>query len=100
MVKKISFIIIINIILLFLIELSVRFVLDYFNYPKVYKISNIDNNRYDFQVIEETIICKLIAYESPLVKLVLISLAKKLEIINGIRSIDHHNKLKAEGLII
>ena len=48
MVKKISFIIIINIILLFLIELSVRFVLDYFNYPKVYKISNIDNNRYDF----------------------------------------------------
>ena len=45
-------------------------------------------------------ISKLIGNENPLVQLVLISLAKKLEIINGIRSIDHHNKLKTEGLIV
>ena len=45
-------------------------------------------------------IYKLISNENPLVQLVLISLAKKLEIINGIRSIDHHNKLKKEGCII
>ena len=48
MLKKISFVILINIILLIFIELSVRFVLDYFNFPKFYKISNIDSNRYDF----------------------------------------------------
>ena len=44
-------------------------------------------------------ISKLIDRESSLVQLTLISLAKKLEIINGIRSIDHHNKLKREGLL-
>ncbi len=48
MLKKISFVILINIILLTIIELSVRFVLDYLNFPKFYKISNIDSNRYDF----------------------------------------------------
>lgn len=48
MLKKISFVILINIILLVLIELSVRFALDYFNLPKFYKLNNIDNNRYDF----------------------------------------------------
>ena len=48
MLKKISFIILINGNLLILIELSVRFVLGYFNFPKFYKVSNIDDNRYDF----------------------------------------------------
>ena len=48
MLKKISFIILINVILLIFIELSVRFVLGYFNFPKFYKVSNIDDNRYDF----------------------------------------------------
>ena len=48
MLKKISFVILINIILFIFIELSVRFFLDYFNFPKFYKISNIDSNRYDF----------------------------------------------------
>ena len=48
MLKKISFVILINLILFIFIELSVRIVLDYFNFPKFYKISNIDSNRYDF----------------------------------------------------
>lgn len=48
MLKKISFLILINTILFIFIELSVRIVLDYFNFPKFYKISNIDSNRYDF----------------------------------------------------
>ena len=52
------------------------------------------------KVIRGIMISKLIDNESPLVQLTLISLAKKLEIINGIRSIDHHNKLKREGLLI
>ena len=38
MLKKISFVILINIILLIFIELSVRFVLDYLNFPKFYVI--------------------------------------------------------------
>ena len=52
------------------------------------------------KVIKRAMISKLIGNENPLVQLVLISLAKKLEIINGIRSIDHHNKLQQEGLLI
>ena len=52
------------------------------------------------KVIKRAMISKLIGNESPLVQLVLISLAKKLEIINGISSIDHHNKLQQEGLLI
>ena len=51
------------------------------------------------KVIKGMLISKLINNEDPLVQLSLISLAKKLEIINGIRSIDHHNKLIKEGLI-
>jgi hypothetical protein len=50
-------------------------------------------------VIKASMITKLIKEENSLVQLVLISLAKKLEIVNGIRSIDHYNKLKKEGLI-
>ena len=52
------------------------------------------------KVIKGSMISKLINEEDSLVQLALISLAKKLEIINGIRSIDHHNKLKKEGLVI
>ena len=52
------------------------------------------------KVIKGSMISKLINEENPVVQLVLISLAKKLEIINGIRSIDHHNKLKKEGLVV
>ncbi|MBF95655.1 MAG: hypothetical protein CMJ13_00315 [Pelagibacterales bacterium] len=52
------------------------------------------------KIIKGIMISKLVINENPLVQLALISLAKKLEIINGIRSIDHHNKLKQEGLII
>ena len=52
------------------------------------------------KVIKGIMISKLINNENSLVQLTLISLAKKLEIINGIRSIDHHNKLKKEGLIL
>ena len=48
MLKKISFVILINIILFIFVELSVRLVLDYLNFPKFYKLSNIDSNRYDF----------------------------------------------------
>ena len=48
MLKKISFVILFNLILLFLVELTVRFVLDYLNLPKFYKVSGIDSNRYDF----------------------------------------------------
>ena len=51
------------------------------------------------KVIKGSMISKLIDRESSLVQLTLISLAKKLEIVNGIRSIDHHNKLKQEGLL-
>ena len=51
-------------------------------------------------VIKSEIISKLIKNENSLVQLALISLAKKLEILNGIRSIDHYNKLKKEGLIV
>ena len=51
-------------------------------------------------VIKSTMISKLIKKENSLVQLSLISLAKKLEILNGIRSIDHHNKLKKEGLLL
>ena len=52
------------------------------------------------KIIKGVMISKLIDNENPLVQLSLISLAKKLEIINGIRSIDHHNRLKKEGLIV
>ncbi len=45
-------------------------------------------------VIDSILISKLIKKENSLVQLALISLAKKLEILNGIRSIDHYNKLK------
>ena len=48
MLKKISFAIIFNIILLTFIELSVRFLLKMSNLPLVYKTSNIGDNRYDF----------------------------------------------------
>ena len=48
MLKKISFVIIFNIILLTFIELSVRFLLKMSNLPLVYKTSNIGDNRYDF----------------------------------------------------
>ena len=51
-------------------------------------------------VIKSEMISKLIKNENSLVQLSLISLAKKLEILNGIRSIDHYNKLKKEGLIV
>ena len=37
--------------------------------------------------------------ENSLVQLALVSIAKKLEILKGISSIDHYNKLKQEGLI-
>ena len=52
------------------------------------------------KVIKGSMIAKLVKNENPLVQLSLLSLAKKLEIINGIRSIDHHNRLKQEGLLI
>ncbi len=52
------------------------------------------------KIIKGSMISKLIDNENPLVQLSLISLAKKLEIINGIRSIDHHNRLKKEGLLV
>ena len=52
------------------------------------------------KVIKGSMISKLIQNENPLVQLSLLSLAKKLEIMNGIRSIDHHNKLKQEGILI
>ena len=52
------------------------------------------------KVIKGSMISKLVNQENSLVQLALISLAKKLEIINGIRSIDHHNKLKKEGLVV
>ena len=45
-------------------------------------------------------ISKLINDENSLVQLTILSLAKKHEIINGISSIDHHNKLKQEGLLV
>jgi len=48
MLKKISFIIIINIFLLIFIEFSIRFILKISNLPQVYKISNIDSNKHDF----------------------------------------------------
>ena len=50
------------------------------------------------KVIKGSMISKLINVENFLVQLTILTLAKKLEIINGIRSIDHHNKLKQEGL--
>ncbi len=52
------------------------------------------------KIIKGSMISQLINDEDPMVQLVLLSLAKKLEIINGIRSIDHHNRLRKEGLII
>ena len=51
-------------------------------------------------VIKSAMISNLIKKENSLVQLSLISLAKKLEILNGIRSIDHYNKLKREGLVV
>ena len=45
-------------------------------------------------------ISKLIKKENSLVQLALISLAKKLEILNGIRSIDHYNKLNKMNKIL
>ena len=52
------------------------------------------------KVIRGSMISKLIDNENSLVQLSILSLAKKLEIMNGIRSIDHHNRLKQEGLIV
>ena len=52
------------------------------------------------KVIKGSMIAKIIKNENFLVQLSILSLAKKLEIINGIRSIDHHNKLKKAGLIV
>jgi CRP-like cAMP-binding protein len=52
------------------------------------------------KVIKGSMISKLIDNENSLVQLSILSLAKKLEIMNGIRSIDHHNKLKQEGLLV
>ena len=52
------------------------------------------------KIIKGSMISKLINDENSLVQLTILSLAKKLEIINGIRSIDHHNKLKQEGLLL
>ena len=51
------------------------------------------------KIINSSMISKLIDDENSLTQLALISIAKKLEIINGIRSIDHHNKLEQEGLL-
>ncbi len=51
------------------------------------------------KIIKSSLLSQLINKEDSLVQLALISIAKKLEIINGIRSIDHHNKLKQEGLL-
>ena len=52
------------------------------------------------KIIKGSMVSKLINDESSLVQLTILSLAKKLEIINGIRSIDHHNKLIQEGLLL
>ena len=52
------------------------------------------------KIIKGSMISKIINNENSLVQLSVLSLAKKLEIMNGIRSIDHHNKLKKEGLLI
>ncbi len=52
------------------------------------------------KIIKGNLIAKVINNENTLVQLSILSLAKKLEIINGIRSIDHHNKLKKDGLLI
>ena len=43
---------------------------------------------------------KLITNDNLLAQLALISLAKKLDILNGIRNIDYYNKLKREGWLI
>ena len=51
------------------------------------------------KIIKGSLISKIINNENSLVQLSVLSLAKKLEIMNGIRSIDHHNKLKQEGLL-
>lgn len=48
MFKKISFVIITNIILLLFLELSVKLILKSLNLPLVYKVGNIGINRYDF----------------------------------------------------
>lgn len=61
--------------------------------------SAISVDHTSLKVIKEVMVSKLIGNENPLVQLVVMSLAKKLEIINGIRSIDHHNKLENDGLI-
>ena len=52
------------------------------------------------KIIKGSMISKIVNNENSLVQLSLLSLAKKLEIMNGIRSIDHHNKLQQEGLLI
>ena len=51
------------------------------------------------KIIKGSMISKIINNENSLVQLSVLALAKKLEIMNGIRSIDHHNKLKQEGLL-
>ena len=48
MLKKFYFVVIINIILLFCIELSVKFILKFLNLPTVYKVQGIGQNRYDY----------------------------------------------------
>ena len=62
--------------------------------------SAISSGHTILKVIKGSLISKLINNENSLVQLSVLSLAKKLEIINGIRSIDHHNKLKKEGLLL
>lgn len=48
MVKKIVFVIAINILVFIFAELSVKFTLKILNLPTVYKVSGIDQNRFDF----------------------------------------------------
>ena len=48
MLKKVSFIIVANLIFFIILEISTRAILKFLKYPQVYKISNIDSNKYDF----------------------------------------------------
>jgi len=48
MLRKFYFIVIINIILIFFVELSVKFILKFLNLPTVYKVQGIDQNRFDY----------------------------------------------------
>ena len=48
MSKKIIFILLINIVIFLFIEIAIRTTLSILNYPTVYKLGNIDDNRYDY----------------------------------------------------